>query len=61
MDRKMIESVQESVLIEYLDFKERELQKDKEEIFRDYYEIHFYEEMSNFISCSDEMLDEKHF
>lgn len=61
MEKSIIEEVQESALLEYLDFKERELQKDKEEIFRDYYEIYFYEEMSNFICDCDEAIDEKHF
>ncbi len=49
-----MEEVQESVLLEYLDFKKQELTKDKEDIFNDYYEIHFYEEMSNYISSLDE-------
>lgn len=61
MEQTLVEQVQESVLLEYLDFKEKELQKSKEEIFRDYYEIHFYEELSNFISCGEDILDEKHF
>lgn len=43
MEQTLVEQVQESILLEYLDFKEKELQKSKEEIFRDYYEIHFYE------------------
>ena len=61
MKQTLVEQVQESVLLEYLDFKENELQKSKEEIFKDYYEIHFYEELSNFISCGEDILDERHF
>ena len=61
MEQTLTEQVQESVLIEYLDFKEMELQKSKEEIFKDYYEIHFYEEVSNFISCGEDALDGRHF
>lgn len=61
MEQTLVEQVQESVLLEYLDFKEKELQKSKEEIFGDYYGIHFYEELSNFISCGEDILDEKHF
>ena len=56
MEQTLVEQVQESVLLEYLDFKEKELQKSKEEIFKDYYEIHFYEELSNFISCGEDIL-----
>ena len=54
MKQTLIEQVQESVLLEYIDFKEQELTKSKEEIFRDYYQIHFYEELSNFISCGED-------
>ena len=61
MEQTLVEQVQESVLLEYLDFKEKELQKSKEEIFRDCYQIHFYEELSNFISCGEETLNKKHF
>lgn len=61
MEQTLTEQVQESVLLEYLDFKEKKLKKSKEEIFRDYYEIHFYEELSNFISCGEDILDERHF
>ena len=35
MEQTLVEQVQESVLLEYLDFKEKELQKSKEEIFRE--------------------------
>ena len=31
MEQTLVEQVQESVLLEYLDFKEKELQKSKEE------------------------------
>ncbi len=61
MEQTLVEQVQESVLLEYLEFKEKELQKSKEEIFGDCYEIHFYEELSNFISCGEDSLDEEHF
>ena len=57
-----VESVQESVEEEFKSFKQRELKKTKEEIFSDYYEIHFYDEVSNFLmGVDDAVLDEIHW
>ena len=52
-------SVVESVKNEFNDFRKNELEKSKEEIFKDYYVIHFYEELSNFLieSCYNDLED----
>ena len=57
-----VNSVQKSVNSEFNDFKESELKKTKNEIFNDYYQIYFYEEMSNFlINNDDSLLDTLHW
>lgn len=48
IEKAVVISVIESVKNEFNNFKKNELEKSKEEIFKDYYVICFYEELSDF-------------
>ncbi len=57
-----IEDIRESVDIEFTEFKKYQLSRTKEQIFDNFYQIHFYDELHNYlVFCDDEyFLDKKH-
>lgn len=53
--------VMANVTEEYNEFRKEELQKSKEQIFDDYYRIHVYEELKEFLTAEEPQMDEKHY
>ena len=48
---ELLKIVQENADKEFEEFKQEELSKDKEEIFKDNYPIRFYDEIHEFLIC----------
>lgn len=51
----------DNVTEEYADFRETELKKPKEQIYEDYYKIHVYEELKEFLLAQEPQMDDAHY